>query len=92
MAVQSAAHPPLPRRLVLQMGAAKGLAAASKHCAPPLPETLAQALGTQVRSDGEMVTAAQLAYAAGLLLLVPPGDRLERPGLIVGLFMQSGGF
>ncbi|KAB7771037.1 MFS transporter [Xanthomonas maliensis] len=80
---------PLPRRLVLLMAAATGLAVASNYYAQPLLETLAQTFGIQVRSAGAVVTAAQLAYAAGLLLLVPLGDRLERRGLIVGLFVLS---
>lgn len=42
---------------------------ASNYYAQPLLETLAQAFGIQVRSAGAVVTAAQLAYAAGLLLL-----------------------
>lgn len=89
MQTEPSSHPPLPRRLVLLMAAATGLAVASNYYAQPLLETLAQAFGIQVRSAGAVVTAAQLAYAAGLLLLVPLGDRLERRGLIVGLFVLS---
>ena len=87
MTIESTSHPPLPRRLVLLMAAATGLAVASNYYAQPLLETLAQAFGIQVRSAGAVVTAAQLAYAVGLLLLVPLGDRLERRGLLVGLFV-----
>ncbi|RXE36150.1 MFS transporter, partial [Xanthomonas perforans] len=89
MQTEPTSHPLLPRRLVLLMAAATGLAVASNYYAQPLLETLAQAFGIQVRSAGAVVTAAQLAYAAGLLLLVPLGDRLERRGLIVGLFVLS---
>ncbi|MBB3801227.1 putative MFS family arabinose efflux permease [Xanthomonas arboricola] len=89
MTPEPTSHPPLPRRLVLLMAAATGLAVASNYYAQPLLETLAQAFGIQVRSAGAVVTAAQLAYAAGLLLLVPLGDRLERRSLIVGLFVLS---
>ncbi|MFL7980784.1 MFS transporter, partial [Xanthomonas vasicola] len=89
MQTELTSHPPLPRRLVLLMAAATGLAVASNYYAQPLLETLAQAFGIQVRSAGAVVTAAQLAYAGGLLLLVPLGDRLERRGLIVGLFALS---
>ena len=89
MTSEPISHPPLPRRLVLLMAAATGLAVASNYYAQPLLETLAQAFQIQVRTAGAVVTAAQLAYAAGLLLLVPLGDRLERRGLIVGLFVLS---
>ncbi|ENZ96079.1 major facilitator superfamily protein [Xanthomonas fragariae] len=87
MTIESTSHPPLPRRLVLLMAAATGLAVASNYYAQPLLKTLAQTFGIQVRSAGAVVTAAQLAYAARLLLLVPLGDQLERRGLLVGLFV-----
>ncbi len=82
-------HPPLRRGLVLLMALATGLAVASNYYAQPLLQTLAQAFAIDVRSAGAVVTVAQLAYAAGLLLLVPLGDRLERRGLIVGLYSLS---
>ncbi|OAX53149.1 MFS transporter [Xanthomonas graminis] len=82
-------HPPLPRGLVLLMAAATGLAVASNYYAQPLLEVLAQTFAIDVRSAGTVVTTAQLAYAAGLLLLVPLGDRFERRSLIVGLYALS---
>lgn len=80
---------PLPRGLVLLMAAATGLAVASNYYAQPLLQTLAQAFSIDVGRAGLVVTVAQLAYAAGLLLLVPLGDRLERRTLIVGLYLLS---
>ena len=45
-----------PRRLVLLMAAATGLAVASNYYAQPLLETLAQAFQIQVRTAGAVVT------------------------------------
>ncbi len=80
---------PLSRGLVLLMAVATGLAVASNYYAQPLLQTLAQTFSIDVRSAGAVVTTAQLSYAAGLLLLVPLGDRFERRGLIVGLYALS---
>ncbi|HYG06668.1 MAG TPA: MFS transporter [Stenotrophomonas sp.] len=80
-------YPRIKQSLVLLMAVATGLAVASNYYAQPLLQTLAQTFGVDARSAGMVVTVAQLAYAAGLLLIVPLGDRLERRGLIVGLFV-----
>ncbi|OLI42439.1 hypothetical protein DXO397_18270, partial [Xanthomonas oryzae pv. oryzae] len=69
MHTEPSTHPPLPRRPELLMAAATGLAGASNYYAQPLLETLAQAFGIKGRSAGAVVTAAQLAYAAGVLVL-----------------------
>ncbi|KLD76892.1 transporter [Xanthomonas hyacinthi DSM 19077] len=87
--MQPSSHPPLHRGLVLLMAAATGLAVASNYYAQPLLEVLAQTFAIDVRSAGAVVTTAQLAYAAGLLVLVPLGDRVERRSLIVGLYALS---
>jgi predicted MFS family arabinose efflux permease len=79
----------LPRRLVLLMAMATGLAVASNYYAQPLLGILATHFGIDVARAGLVVTVAQLAYAAGLLLLVPLGDRLDRRKLIVGLYALS---
>ncbi len=80
-------YPELKRGLVLLMATATGLAVASNYYAQPLLQILAQTFRVDVRSAGAVVTTAQLAYAAGLLLLVPLGDRFERRALIVGLYV-----
>ena len=77
----------IKQRLVLLMAVATGLAVASNYYAQPLLQTLAETFGVDVRSAGLVVTVAQLSYAAGLLFIVPLGDRLERRGLIVGLYV-----
>jgi len=80
-------YPRIKQSLVLLMAVATGLAVASNYYAQPLLQTLADTFGVDVRSAGLVVTVAQLSYAAGLMLLVPLGDRLERRGLIVGLYV-----
>lgn len=80
-------YPRIKHSLVLLMAVATGLAVASNYYAQPLLQTLAETFNVNVRSAGMVVTVAQLAYAAGLLLIVPLGDRLERRGLIVGLYV-----
>jgi len=77
----------IKRSLVLLMAVATGLAVASNYYAQPLLQTLARTFGVDDATAGLVVTVAQLSYAAGLLLIVPLGDRLERRGLIVGLYV-----
>ncbi|MCI2262273.1 MFS transporter [Xanthomonas indica] len=87
--MDTTSHPPIRRGLVLLMAIATGLAVASNYYAQPLLEVLAQTFAIDVRRAGMVVTTAQLAYAAGLLFLVPLGDRFERRSLIVGLYALS---
>ncbi|MET7143217.1 MFS transporter [Xanthomonas sp. PPL139] len=87
--MDTTSHPPIRRGLVLLMAIATGLAVASNYYAQPLLEVLAQTFAIDVRRAGAVVTTAQLAYAAGLLFLVPLGDRFERRSLIVGLYALS---
>nr|WP_254461482.1 MFS transporter [Xanthomonas sacchari] len=89
MSMETTSHSPMRRGLVLLMAIATGLAVASNYYAQPLLEVLAQTFAIDVRHAGAVVTTAQLAYAAGLLLLVPLGDRFERRSLIVGLYALS---
>ncbi len=84
-------YPRIKQSLVLLMAVATGLAVASNYYAQPLLQTLAQTFGVDARSAGMVVTVAQLSYAAGLLFIVPLGDRLERRGLIVGLYVACAG-
>ncbi len=68
--------------LVLLLATATGLAVASIYYAQPLLEEMRAALGMTVAYAGLIVTASQLGYAAGLVLLVPLGDLLERRNLV----------
>ena len=69
--------------LIVLMSIATGLAVASNYYAQPLLDTIANAFSLSINQAGFIVTAAQLGYAAGLLLLVP---------LNANLFFNSGTF
>jgi predicted MFS family arabinose efflux permease len=73
------------------MSIATGLAVASNYYAQPLLDTIAKAFSLSINQAGFIVTAAQLGYATGLLLLVPLGDMFERRGLIVFMTLLAAG-
>jgi predicted MFS family arabinose efflux permease len=77
--------------LIALMSVATGLTVASNYYAQPLLDTIARAFSLSVNQAGFIVTAAQLGYAAGLLLLVPLGDMFERRGLIVFMTLLAAG-
>lgn len=81
--------PPLHRWQVLLMSVATGVAVASNYYAQPLLHTIADAFGVPFGQIGMVVTAAQLSYAVGLILLVPLGDLFERRRLIVVMSLLS---
>lgn len=66
-----------------------GLAVASNYYAQPLLSTIAHGLELSTTAATGIVTTAQLSYGAGLLLLVPLADLLERRSLIVVLMLLS---
>jgi len=68
--------------LVFIMAVACGAAVANIYYAQPLLDTLARVFGVSTGGAGLIVTMTQLGYAAGLVLLVPLGDLLERRLLI----------
>lgn len=74
---------------VLLLATATGLIVASNYYAQPLLQLLSEVFQVSATQVGWVVTVAQLAYATGLLLIVPLGDRLERRRLIVGLFVLA---
>lgn len=77
--------------LIALMSVATGLAVASNYYAQPLLDTIARAFSLSPNQAGFIVTAAQLGYAAGLLLLVPLGDMFERRALIVLMTLLAAG-
>jgi predicted MFS family arabinose efflux permease len=80
---------PLSSRLVLLMAVACGAAVANLYYAQPLLNTIAHDFGTSDGTAGLLVTASQVGYAVGLVLLVPLGDLLERRRLIVGVLVVT---
>jgi predicted MFS family arabinose efflux permease len=71
--------------MVLLFAIATGQAVACNYLAQPLLETLRDLFGVSEAAAGLIVTAAQVGYAAGLILLLPLGDLFERRGLIITL-------
>ena len=65
------------------------LAVANVYFAQPLLDSMAQSLGVAPAMIGVVVTATQAGYAAGLLLIVPLGDRVNRKRLILGQILLS---
>jgi predicted MFS family arabinose efflux permease len=80
---------PLSSRLVLLMAVACGAAVANLYYAQPLLNTIAHDFGTSDGTAGLLVTASQIGYAVGLVLLVPLGDLLERRRLITGVLVVT---
>lgn len=79
----------LPRSIVAVMATATGLAVASNYYAQPLLDTIARQFHMSSTVAGSLVTAAQIGYALGLMLLVPLGDLFEKRRLIVLMTVLS---
>jgi predicted MFS family arabinose efflux permease len=84
-APQSIAGRGISGGMVLLFAIATGQAVACNYLAQPLLETLRDLFGVSEAAAGLIVTAAQVGYAAGLILLLPLGDLFERRGLIITL-------
>jgi predicted MFS family arabinose efflux permease len=77
----------LDRRLAVLLAIVCGAGAANIYYAQPILHAIADSLGTTQAAAGLLVTATQVAYALGLVLLVPLGDVMERRGLIVRMLL-----
>ncbi|MFK8844152.1 MFS transporter [Streptomyces sp. Ac-502] len=73
------------RGVVLLLTVGTGLSVANNYYVQPLLGDIGRDLGLPEGQAGLLVTVAQSAYAAALLLVLPLGDLLERRRLIVGL-------
>jgi predicted MFS family arabinose efflux permease len=71
------------------MAVACGAAVANLYYAQPLLDTIAHEFHVSDGAAGLLVTASQVGYAAGLVLLVPLGDLLERRRLITGTLLVT---
>ena len=75
--------------VLLLMAVATGLCAGSNYFNQPLLHSIAVALNVTDATAALTVTVSQLAYALGLLLFVPLGDKLERRSLASGLMLLA---
>ena len=78
-----------PRWLVLLLATATGLNAGNLYYAQPLLAVIEHTFRVGAGAAGAVVTAAQLGYVAGMVLLVPLGDRVERRELVSVLLVIS---
>jgi predicted MFS family arabinose efflux permease len=78
-----ASAPRSSRSLLLLLSAAAGLGAANLYFGQPLAAAMGEELHAPVSAIGTALTATQVGYALGMILLVPLGDVRERRSLIV---------
>jgi predicted MFS family arabinose efflux permease len=72
-------------RLVLLLAVGCGLTVANLYYAQPLLAELHTSFRISEVTAGGLITATQLGYAVGMLLLVPLGDRVENRRLVAVL-------
>lgn len=88
----------LPGWLVVLLATSCGLTVANLYYAQPLLEMLRGTFQLQDSTAGLLVTLTQLGYAAGMVFLVPLGDRIENSRLVsvlltvTALALAVGGF
>ena len=71
--------------LFILLAIAAGAIVANLYYAQPLLPAMASDVHVSDQAIGAVPMATQLGYGAGMLVLVPLGDLLERRGLIVGM-------
>lgn len=87
MSSQTGLRPNSP--LVFVIAVATGISVANLYYAQPLLHTLARSFGVSNGAAGTIITMTQFGYAAGLVLLVPLGDLLERRRLISRVLLAA---
>lgn len=79
----------LSRGLVALLAVTCGAAVANLYYIQPLLNQVAVDFGVSETASGLLVTATQVGYVLGLVLLVPLGDLFERRRLIVTLLLGA---
>ena len=80
---------PIGSTLIAVFAVACGLAVGSVYYSQPLLAALGQSFGVDESAASLIVTATQLGYAAGLIVLVPLGDLVENRRLILSIFSMA---
>lgn len=75
--------------LTFLFAVAGGAAVGNLYWAQPLFEIIAEDLGVATATAGLLVTATQIGYALGILLLVPLGDMLDRRRMVPALMVSA---
>ncbi|MBS9373491.1 MFS transporter [Rhodococcus sp. B50] len=75
--------------VLLLMAVATGLCVGGNYFNQPLLDSIAEALDTSRSAAASTVTVAQVAYALGLLFLVPLGDMFPQRRLAVMLMLAA---
>ncbi len=75
--------------LTLLFAVAGGAAVGNLYWTQPLLGFIAGDLGAATATAGWLVTATQIGYAVGILLLVPLGDVLDRRRFVAVLLLAS---
>jgi predicted MFS family arabinose efflux permease len=76
----------LSRSLVVLIAVATGAVVANLYYAQPVLHQVSRAFGSGPGATSSVITATQVGYAAGLLLIVPLGDLHPRRALVTRLF------
>ncbi|MCR6502328.1 MFS transporter [Shinella sp. CPCC 101442] len=79
---QTCAKPEFPRWTLLIFAMTAGASVANIYYAQPLLGTIAATFGISPGAVGLVVTLTQIGYAAGLVLIVPLGDLVDRRRLL----------
>ncbi len=79
----------MTRGLTFLFAVAAGAAVGNLYWAQPLLDLIARDLGTSTATAGWLVTATQIGYAVGILLIVPLGDVLDRRRLVPVMMLSS---
>lgn len=82
-----ALEPSISVGLTILLAAACGLIVANLYYAQPLVGPITKSLGMSEAAAGLIVTATQLGYGAGLLLIVPLADLFENRGLVFTMIL-----
>ncbi|WP_330186112.1 MFS transporter [Dactylosporangium sp. AC04546] len=79
----------MPRSLIFLFAVASGAAVGNLYWAQPLLDLIAGDLHASQGAAGWLITATQLGYATGILLIVPLGDVLDRRRLVPVMLLSA---
>lgn len=79
----------VPGWLVGLLAVASGMSIANLYYAQPLLSSLGQVFHVDTATAGALITVTQIGFVAGMLFLVPLGDRLEKRRLVIALLLVA---